>query len=112
MSKRTRFSVIPTYSAGSPAQVDQLTAERVAVEEQRARTRALDGMYGEKATEAARRRGLAGIAYAWTEKGKGAVVTDLVTQEVRTFRKFDEFQQWGRENRIASQAYRTAEFGG
>lgn len=107
----TWFSVNPTYSAGSGAQVDEATARRVAREEDQARERALTGIYGERAQAAAGLRQLCGIVYAWTEKGKGARVEDLITGEVKEFRRFEDFQTWGKDMRTASATYRRAEYG-
>lgn len=108
----TWFSVNPTFSAGSGAQVPEETAVRVAKEEAQAFLRACSGIYGQPAAAQANLRGTAGIVYSWTEKGQGAVVTDLLTEEVRTFKKFADFQAWGKSMRDASAHYRRVEYGG
>lgn len=101
----TYYSVNPTFTAGSPAQVDPATARRVAEEEKQGHERSCSGIYGEATAAGARLRETAGIAYAWTEKGKGAVVEDLITGESRTFRKFEEFQKWGADMRMCTKVF-------
>lgn len=78
-------NVAPRYSAGSPAQVDQRTAERVAVQEREGYQRALEGFYGEEAQREAEALGLAGIVWTSHEVGsklnKRDVLTGTATQQ-------------------------------
>lgn len=99
------FSVIPTFTAGSPAQVDRETALRVAKQEAEGFERAKSGIYGEATAAAATLRETHGIAYAWVQIGRGANVVDLISGEERTFKKFEDFQAWGRGVRLATRTF-------
>lgn len=94
-----RYSVNPIFSGGSPAQVPQETAERVALEERRAYNRYLSGAYGPVPMKRAHDRGLGGLAYSWREYKRGAKVTDLVTGLNHEFKLFTDFQQWSQQQR-------------
>jgi hypothetical protein len=76
------ISVAPRYTAGSPAQVPESLALRVARQELDGHTRALSGIYGEKEQQDAVNLGLRGIVYLVTEKGRHIIVQDLITQEI------------------------------
>jgi hypothetical protein len=90
--------------------VDRDTAERVAHEEAVGYDRAITGIYGAETRDAAHIRGLSGLAYAWTEHQRGALVVDLVSGETFRFKRFEDFQKWGHEMRRLSERYRSAEF--
>lgn len=78
---RSHFNVYPRYTAGSPAQVDRATAERVAAEERVAHGHVLAGRCGSAEQERAQRLGLDGIAEeAWEQRGK-LQFRDLITGE-------------------------------
>jgi len=77
--KAIYFSVSPRYTSGSPAQVDEDTAQRVAKQELAAYHRTLEGVYGEDAKQRAIKDGCDWIAYEWNEKGKNVVRVDLIT---------------------------------
>lgn len=64
------YCVNPTFTAGSPAQVDEATARRVVAQETQGFERACSGIYGEATAAGARLRETVGIVYAWTEKGQ------------------------------------------
>lgn len=78
-------NVAPRYSAGSPAQVDQRTADRVAAEERRSYVHALEGYYGEEAKREAETLGLAAIVWTSHEIGsklrKEDVLTGTITEQ-------------------------------
>jgi hypothetical protein len=83
------YNVRPRYGCGSPALVFQHTAEQVAASEQRCYQDALDGIYGERLQERAKRLGLRGISEHVKETRKGWEVTDLCTGE-SYLRPFDK----------------------
>jgi hypothetical protein len=88
MAKRkTYYQVAPRYTAGSPAQVDRKTAERVAVEERASYQHYLDGVYGAEEAERARTLGLGGIAESYAEVKGNMHVHDLITDK-RWLRRF------------------------
>ncbi len=111
-ARHVNYSVVPCYAPGSRAQVDRVTARRVAVEERRSHSHALSGCYGPAIIDAAILRGLEGIAYAWAERRGGVEVRDLITGEYREFRRFAEFQDWGKANRARTRAYGDAHYYG
>jgi hypothetical protein len=80
------YEVIPTYSGGSPAQVDEATARRVAFQEKEAYERYVSGFYGEEERERAEIRGLGNIVFSWTARGKEFLVEDIITGEHATRR--------------------------
>lgn len=80
-NRKTHFSVAPRYTCGSPAQVPEHIARRVAEEEKQAYERSLTGIYGDADKELAEKKGLAGIAEERTETAKGWQVRDLCTGE-------------------------------
>ncbi len=106
MQHPIHYSVIPTYTPGSPAGVDERIAKQVAREERVGHERALTGIYSDKAATAASERGVDGIAYMWQEYKKGAIVEDLITEERHTFITFEQFREWGAAQRKASAKYR------
>lgn len=103
---RQHYNVTPRFSPGSPAQVDEETARRVALQEVDCRQRALSGIYGAETAEKAKATGLSGIVYLWAERGKSVDVHDLITDEWRTFKTFDKFREWSQEQRQISDTYR------
>lgn len=99
------YSVLPTFTPGSSAQVDKLIAERVVLQERESYDHALSGIYGDDVKRAAERRGLAGIVFNWYEDGKRVRVLDMITDERHTFEKFTDFQNWNRIRRNDTAAY-------
>ena len=83
--KHVSFSVAPRYTPGSPAQVDELTARRVAEEERQSLAFLLEGCEGPDAKTRAERLGLRGISEQRMETGAGKKqgwrVLDLCTGE-------------------------------
>jgi hypothetical protein len=75
------FQVRPRYTPGSPAQVPQHVALRVAEQEPRFYERALSGIWGDSSKATADTEGLDFIAYTITEKKKGWEVHDLITSK-------------------------------
>lgn len=73
------YHVAPRYSAGSPAQVDEATALRVAAQEKSAYNHHIEGMYGDFKRKMAAEKGLEGIVYRTLEKGNKIYVDDLIT---------------------------------
>lgn len=90
--RRVRWNVNPRYSAGSPAMVDERTAQRVADEEVRAYGHAREGVYGAEEQRRARNMGVGrwrgadgverSIAEEVEEHRGHWMVRDLVTGEV------------------------------
>ena len=80
--RKPHFNVAPRYTCGSPAQVPQALALRVAAQEKEAYERSLTGIYGEADQALAEQKGLAGIAEERLETAKGWQVRDLCTGEV------------------------------
>lgn len=74
-----RYNVAPRYTAGSPAQVDQKTALRVARQETQAILGYLEGIYGEEAQQKAQRLGLEWIVYSLTETSRVLIYFDIIT---------------------------------
>ena len=81
MPKHKRFNVRPRYSAGSPGQVDEVTAHRVAEQEEGMYRSVLAGLYGQNAQERAKLLGRRGIAYELIETRKCWLIRDLITSE-------------------------------
>ncbi len=75
----TFYQVAPKYTAGSPAQVDEQTARRVAAEEARSYANHLEGVYGPEDQEKAQAEGLGGISERVTQHAGHMVVEDLIT---------------------------------
>jgi len=100
-----RYSVNPRFSCGSPAQVDEVTARRVSVQERECIEHRASGVYGEEAKRLADdRRNWDGIVYCWWERRGRVFVEDLVTGKVLEFAAFEDFQEWGKANRARSRA--------
>jgi hypothetical protein len=80
------WNVAPRYSAGSPAMVDEDTADAVALDEIDMHRAASQGLWGEAERLRALRLGLAGIVEL-REEHRGWHVYDRITQErfVRPF---------------------------
>jgi len=82
MMSRFSYNVAPRYTCGSPALVDQATAERVAREECKAFYVALSGRYGdEEARATALKLGLGGIVEARETLARSYRFRDLLTGE-------------------------------
>lgn len=79
--KRGHFNVEPRYTPGSPAQVPEYTALRVAAQEKDAIEGALEGIWGEEAKARAEERGLDLIVFEMVERPKGWDVHDLITDK-------------------------------
>lgn len=76
------YNVIPKYSGGSPALVDEATARRVAWQEEQAFQRTIAGAYGPDAAAKAEARGLGNIVLRVIQsRGPRFVVTDIITGE-------------------------------
>lgn len=79
-----RYNVAPRYSAGSPAMVDQTTAERVMAQERCCHRRALTGIYCADQQRIAETQGLADIVWTTLERGatlyRHDLLTDVTTQ--------------------------------
>jgi hypothetical protein len=75
------YNVRPRFTPGSPAMVGLRLAQKVAEEERHAITAYLEGFYGEKYQEHAKRVGLHRIAFHLHERRGGFIVTDLLTHE-------------------------------
>lgn len=75
-----RFNVAPRYTCGSPAQVHEGIAVRVAKQEAEAyRDHYLSGLYGADAKAEAEKNGLDFIAFTMRETRKGWEAYDLLT---------------------------------
>lgn len=96
---RTRFEVNPRYTAGSPAMVDETTADKVLMEEQRGYSHALTGIFGSEEQERAQRCGMEGVVWSWTEHYRSVNVHDRGAVQQRTFRSFDEYRAWTAKQR-------------
>lgn len=101
------YSVLPTFTPGSSAQVDRAIAERVVLQERESYDHAQSGVYGPDVAKAAVRRGLAGIVFSWYEERKGVRVHDMITDEHHHFAKFTDFQNWNRIRRNDTATYLT-----
>lgn len=73
------YHVAPRYTAGSPAMVDQATAERVMAQERSCYAHALEGVYGIDEQHAASVRGLADIVWTTIERRATLIRHDLLT---------------------------------
>jgi hypothetical protein len=82
-AKAFHYSVAPRFTCGSPAQVDEATALRVAEQEEFASEGAREGIYGEADRTAYATKGMTGIAELRIElpRSKGWKVLDLITGE-------------------------------
>jgi hypothetical protein len=96
-----RYSVVPRYTAGSPAAVDEQTALRVAREERAAYERLMTGLYGEEEKRRAERLGLGGIVYTYSERQRKPQVSvyDVILDEQRNYQRWEEFSRWSHQNR-------------
>lgn len=74
-----KFEVRPYYTCGSPALVDEMTALRVAMQENLAHKRHIEGVYGEDKQKDAARRGLGNIVFKWDYVGKKYKIEDILT---------------------------------
>jgi hypothetical protein len=99
-----RWSVYPRYSCGSPAQVDEATARKVAVQERQGYEAAADGTYGEEQRAVALALGLRGIVLAWTERRGLFDYQDAMTGESRSGVRPEQFAL----DRVLQQARRQA----
>jgi hypothetical protein len=81
MRNKTHYQVRPRYTPGSPAQVPQHVALRVAEQEPRFYERALSGVWGDKSKQTAETEGLDFIAYTMQEKRGGWEILDLITEK-------------------------------
>jgi hypothetical protein len=77
-----RYNVAPRYTAGSPAQVDQQTADRVVIQERQGYQRALEGVYGTETQTEAEKLGLAWIVWTSTEVRSSLFKHDLLTNQI------------------------------
>lgn len=95
MRARGHFSVAPRYSGGSPAQVDERLAERVASEEVDGFLMSLAGAYGPEGLARAERLGLEGIVEERVERHGGWEVRDLISDRhfFRLTRQFGESER-------------------
>lgn len=76
------FHVAPRYTAGSPAQVDEETATKVAIQEYIEAGHVEQGVFGEEQQATHARRGCRGIAFTTYEKNRTMWVQDIITQEL------------------------------
>lgn len=83
------YNVEPRYTPGSPAQVDERTAFRVADEERQGYEVTLAGAHGTIAKQEAELVGLGGIVEYRTERPGVWVVLDVITGE-RFLRPIDK----------------------
>jgi hypothetical protein len=70
------YEVLPRYSCGSPAMVDERTAQQVIRDEQRSYKATLEGFYGAESIAHAEREGLEGIVLI---RGRKDHYTDAIT---------------------------------
>ena len=84
MATYVTFNVAPRYSPGSPAQVDERTARRVAEDEKHGYGRSLAGVYGQTELTRAEQLGNSGIVEARWEQARpsGWLVQDMLTGEI------------------------------
>ena len=76
------YQVTPRYTGGSPAQVDEATAKRVAQAEREAYRWIMQaGVGAGSERKLAENYGLAGIVEALTEQGNGWAVWDMLTDQ-------------------------------
>jgi hypothetical protein len=81
MKNPTYFSVRPRYTPGSPGQVDEQMAQRVASQEKETYEVCLEGVYGEGDLHKAKEMGLKGIVESMTEYKGGWKIVDMITGE-------------------------------
>lgn len=81
------YNVNPRYAGGSPAQVDEATAIKVAKEEKAAYDLTVEGVFGEENRKRALEWGTIGISELVVERADAWIVTDLITGDrfVRPF---------------------------
>ena len=80
MARRNSFyTVSPRFTPGSPAQVDEATAQHVVHQERNSHQHALEGRHGDAIADLAKRLGLAGIVEHWYEAGGGWIIEDQLT---------------------------------
>lgn len=65
------YTVYPRYTPGSPAQVPEDIAKRVALQEAECFKRALEGVYGEAMQAQANAQGLVGIVGHFVDRNRG-----------------------------------------
>ena len=97
--KKPQFHVRPRYSCGSPAMVSEAIALRVAEDEIRCHSQALEGAYGPMLKMRAEALGLSEISYTLTESGSGRnfrwLLHDLITGEHKLRLSDEELQRQG-----------------
>ncbi len=81
MSKRGHYSVRPRYTCGSPAQVSEEIARKVAHDESLVHEFIVKGGQGKEEQEKALKQGLSGISEHLIEIKHGWLVNDLITGE-------------------------------
>ena len=106
------YNVRPRYTPGSPAVVDEATAQRVAREERDAYEHALTGAWGEAERQRAELLGVSSIVYSLHEDGSGRrfrwvqadLITDTITRRLDSealhrsgYMSFAELPTWARE---------------
>jgi hypothetical protein len=89
MNSNFSFDVAPRYSPGSPALVDQPTAEKVMRAEREFYAHALEGIYGVEEQQKAKRMGLEGIVVQRWESATQVHTLDLMT-DARSSRPLTE----------------------
>jgi len=77
--KKGHFNVEPRYTPGSPAQVSEAIARKVAMEEKQFIEHALSGVWGNDEKKRAKALGLDLISFEMVERPKGWEVYDLIT---------------------------------
>lgn len=77
----TVYNVAPRYTPGSPAQVDQATAEKIARDERAAYEQVMSGSYSVTELHRAERLGLSGIVEARQILARSYRFEDLITGE-------------------------------
>jgi len=104
------FDVAPRYTGGSPAQVPQAIAERVAGEELDGFRMTLAGVYGEAAVARAQQLGVEGIAEERRERGDGWEIRDLISDRrfFRIVRRIESDRQWLARVERARRQYRSS----
>lgn len=95
MPRRTIFDVRPRFTAGSPAQVSEAEALRIAQSEQTAFAYG-PALHGPEKIA----MGLDGIVIAWREIGRTVEVHDLITGADYSFKSFTAFQEWHRNSAL------------
>lgn len=97
------YDVRPRYTPGSPAQVGEVIAVRVADEERKGYAMTMDGIYGEEYRQRAQAYGLDGIVELVTEKADCWIVEDVITGHkfVRMFAAMHALLKPGQRERHA-----------